>query len=97
MPRLRRCSAGLIASFRSAPAAGQLRRRSQMVLSREVRHALNADVMNWRAPGVENSDNGRKGIGPGREILWLAALGASVGSSLSLWRVFFTRTGTHFS
>src|SRR6185503_13184971 len=59
----------LMVSFRSVPAAGQLRRRSQLVLSREVRHALNADVMNWRVPGVENSDNGGKGIGPGGEIL----------------------------
>jgi hypothetical protein len=40
-----------------------------MVLSREVSHALNADVINRRAAGVENSDNGGKGIGPDGEIL----------------------------
>src|SRR6185436_2150049 len=50
----------LTVSFRSVPAAGQLRHRSRMVLSREVSHALNADVINRRAAGVENSDNGGK-------------------------------------
>jgi hypothetical protein len=39
------------------------------MLSREVRHALNAGVMNLRVPGVENSDNRGKGIGPAGEIL----------------------------
>ena len=59
----------LLASFRSVPAAGQLRHRSRVVLSREVRHALNAGVMNFKAPGVENSDNTGMGIGPGGKIL----------------------------
>jgi hypothetical protein len=59
----------LLASFRSVPAAGQLRHRSRAVLSREIRHAFNAGVMNLRAQGVENSDNAGKGIGPGGEIL----------------------------
>jgi hypothetical protein len=36
-------------SFKSVPAAGQLRHRSGIVLSREVRNALDADVMDDRA------------------------------------------------
>src|SRR6476660_7432959 len=56
----------LLASFRSVPAAGQLRLATPAVLRRDARHA---GVINYAAWGVENSDNGGKGIGPGGEIL----------------------------
>jgi hypothetical protein len=59
----------LMASFRSAPAAGQLRLASPAALSRQARHALNAGMINYAAAGVENSDNAGKAIGSGGEIL----------------------------
>jgi hypothetical protein len=60
----------LMASFRSAVAAGQLTARARAALSRQVRYAPGSEVAREQAAeGVENMHGRCKAIGSGGKIL----------------------------